>query len=230
MNKKMKIFGGRVQFKADGQPGEFRAVFATFNVVDHDNDITLPGAFKEGQAVRISSWNHGWENLPVGRGEIHSDEHEAWVEGQFFLNTEAGKEHYETIKALDELGEWSYGFRIEKWSYQQEDASGGMKMPVRILEKLDVIEVSPVMQGAGIGTRTADIKVGRRNSAKDLEDIQAVHDAAARLGAKCGDNEGDNADGDEGDGKTETEPDRKAGQLPSVFMKRIEILGIAYEQ
>lgn len=225
--KNQKIYSGRVQFKTDGQPGDFRAVFATFNVVDKDGDLTMPGAFKEGQAVRISSWNHGWENLPVGRGEIHSDEYEAWVEGKFFLDTASGKEHYETIKALDELGEWSYGFRIEKWSYQQQE--GTEERAVRILEKLDVIEVSPVMQGAGIGTRTTDIKIGRRNSAKDLEDIQAVHDAAARLGAKCGDDVGDDADGDEGDGKAETEPNRKAGQSPSVFMRRIDILGIAYE-
>ena len=226
--KDQKIYSGRVQFKADGQAGEFRAVFASFNVIDKDGDLTLPGAFKEGQAVRISSWNHGWENLPVGRGEIHSDQTEAWVEGKFFLETASGKEHYETIKALDELGEWSYGFRIEKWSYQQQQ-EGSAERAVRILEKLDVIEVSPVMQGAGIGTRTTDIKIGRRNSAKDLEDIQTVHDAAARLGAKCGANEGDDADGDEGDGKGETEPDRKPKASPSVFMKRIEILGIAYE-
>ena len=224
--KNKKVFGGRVQFKADGQPGEFRAVFATFNVVDKDGDITLPGAFKEGQSVRIASWNHGWGNLPVGRGEIHSDQTEAWVEGQFFLQTAAGKEHYETIKALDELGEWSYGFRIEKWSFQRPESPEGNT--VRILEKLDVIEVSPVMQGAGIGTHTADIKVGRRNNARDLEDIQAVHDAAARLGATCSNSE-DSADEDEGDGKAETGQPRKAGQLPSVFRQRIEIMGIAYE-
>lgn len=228
--KNKKVFGGRVQFKADGQPGEFRAVFATFNVVDKDGDITVPGAFKEGQQVRIASWNHGWENLPVGRGEIHQDQTEAWVEGQFFLQTAAGKEHYETIKALDELGEWSYGFRIEKWSMQQQEAgTNGPAMQARILEKLDVIEVSPVMQGAGIGTHTADIKIGRRHSSMDDGDIQTAHDALVRLGAKCGASEEDNADGDEDDGKTETEPDRKAGQSPSVFKLRIEIMGIAYE-
>ena len=222
--KNKKMFGNvRFEFKAEGEPGSFRAVFSSLNIEDHDADITIPGAFKEGQAVRIASWNHGWGNLPVGRGEIHSDQTEAWVEGKFFLDTAAGKEHYETIKALDELTEWSYGFRIDDYELRQVEGK-----TVRILKALDVIEVSPVMQGAGIGTHTADIKVGRRNNAKDLEDIQAVHDAAARLGATCKGDEEDDADGDEGGSTAETEKACKAVRFPSFLIQRIELFGIAY--
>mgnify|MGYP006138037809 CR=1 FL=1 len=32
------------------------AVFSTFNVVDKDGDLTLPGAIKDGTEVVISGW------------------------------------------------------------------------------------------------------------------------------------------------------------------------------
>jgi hypothetical protein len=51
---KTKSFQPQIEFKADGEPGEFTAIFSSFNTIDHDNDVTLPGAFTDGQKVRIS--------------------------------------------------------------------------------------------------------------------------------------------------------------------------------
>jgi len=148
-----KFFRGRTDFKQNGQPGEFRAIFATLNIKDADGDVTLPGAFEEGQPVRISAWGHKWDQLPVGRGTIHSDGKEAWVDGQFLLETETGKEHYNVVKGMGDLQEWSYGFQINDSIPGQFDGQD-----VRFLRKMHVIEVAPVMQGAGVDTRTADIK------------------------------------------------------------------------
>lgn len=148
-----KTYRSAIELKEDGQPGEFRAVFSTFNVIDHDHDVTLPGAFEDGRAVRISYWGHRWEDLPVGRGEIHQDEEKAWVDGRFFLDTEPGQQTYLTVKNLEELQEWSYGFDIEEsdiGTFEGED--------VQFLRRLTVYEISPVMLGAGIGTRTETIK------------------------------------------------------------------------
>jgi HK97 family phage prohead protease len=152
---KKKTFQGAIEIKEDGKPGEFRAVFSTFNVIDKDRDVTLPGAFKEGQKVRIAYWGHRWQDLPVGRGEIHADEEKAWVDGRFFMDTEAGKETYLTVKNLDELQEWSYGYDIL-------DASQGKfeDQNVQFLRSLEVYEVSPVLLGAGVDTRTEFIKEG----------------------------------------------------------------------
>lgn len=139
-------------FKAD-DAGAFRATFATLNVIDRDGDVTVPGAFKDGQAVRIAQWGHNWAVPVIGKGVIHADDRKAWVEGQFFLETIAGKETYLTVKALGGLQEWSYGFYVEKYSFgkfQNEQ--------VRFLEGLDTVEVSPVMIGAGVDTRTDSIK------------------------------------------------------------------------
>jgi len=99
MVMKMKRFVSPIEFKADGEEGEFRAVFSRLNVIDHDGEVTLPGAFEDGQAVRVSYWGHRWRDLPVGRGVIHADEEKAWVDGRFFLDTEGGKETYLTVRA-----------------------------------------------------------------------------------------------------------------------------------
>lgn len=152
--KKNKVFSSPIQLKDDSDTsGEFKAVFSTLNVVDHDKDVTLPGAFKDGQPVRISYWGHRWQDLPVGRGVVHSDDKEAWVDGKFFLDTEGGTETYKTVKNLGDLQQWSYGFDIleaHSGKFGDED--------VQFLSSLEVYEVSPVLLGAGIDTRTTDIK------------------------------------------------------------------------
>lgn len=144
-----------VELKADS-PGEFEAVFSTLNVIDHDGDVTIPGAFKQ-QDVIISSYNHGsWsEGLPVGRGSIAEDDNDmtAKVRGSFFLSTNPGKDTYETVKAVGDLQEWSYGYRVVDAEFGQFQGQS-----VRFLKRLDVFEVSPVLRGAGIDTRLTRIK------------------------------------------------------------------------
>jgi HK97 family phage prohead protease len=133
--------------------GAFRATISSLNVVDQDNDVTVPGAFKDGQRVRIARWGHNWSDLPVGKGVIHADDQRAWVDGQFLLESQHGKDTYLTVKDQEDLQEWSYGYDVldsELGQFEGKD--------VRFLKSLDVIEVSPVMLGAGIGTRTESIK------------------------------------------------------------------------
>jgi len=159
-----KTYTGNIELKGEGDPGEFTATFSTFNVIDKDGDVTLPGAFTEGQKVRISYWGHRWQDLPVGKGEIHSDETKAWVDGKFFLDTEAGLETYKTVKNLEDLQEWSYGFDIvesELGKFQDED--------VQYLKALDVHEISPVFLAAGIGTMTTSIKSEKEETTEDTQ-------------------------------------------------------------
>lgn len=159
---KQKIFTAPIVLKADGEPGEVTAVFSTLSVKDLHGDVTTPGAFADGQAVVIEPWNHGW-TLPAGKGVIKADDEKAWLEGMFFLDTEVGKENYQTVKNLGELAEWSYTFDIleaTKGEFQGQ--------PVQFLQKLDVVGVGPVTRGAGIDTRTIAIK-GAGDGAGDDE-------------------------------------------------------------
>jgi len=140
--------------KAEGDEGYVKAVFSTFNVIDHDKDVTLPGAFEEGAPVRISAFNHSSNRgqvLPVGKGVIETDATKAMLVGQFFMNTTGGRDTFETVKQLGPLGEWSYGYDVleeEKGEFGEEKAS------VNFLKSLKVHEASPVLLGAGIGTQT----------------------------------------------------------------------------
>lgn len=157
---KRKTFTAPLELKADGERGEFKAVFATFNVVDHHGDVTIPGAFEE-QEVVVEPWNHDW-TLPAGKGVVKSDDNEAWVEGQFFLDTNAGRENYQTVKNLGTLAQWSYTFDIieaNRGQYAGEE--------VRFLTKMDVVGVGPVTRGAGIDTRTVTIKSQDSKNADD---------------------------------------------------------------
>lgn len=165
----------------DEAQGIVRAVFATLNVIDHDGDVTLPGAFKQGQAVRISAFEHGsWGGLlPVGRGTISEEGDEAIVEAQFFMNTDHGRNTFHTVKGLGDLAEWSYGYEtIESEAGQL----GGQD--VRFLKEQNVIEVSPVLLGAGIDTRTLDAK-GLKSAipAHSTETVEGEWDAGAALKA-----------------------------------------------
>lgn len=148
-----KTYRGRIEFKGEDQPGHFRAEFATLNVIDHDQDVTEPGAFQDGQETVIEAWNHNYDGLPAGKGVIHEEGDKAVFEGQFFLDTLSGMEHYKTVKNLENLQQWSYTFGITDsglGTFGDED--------VRFLRGLDVWGVAPVQRGAGINTRTTDIK------------------------------------------------------------------------
>lgn len=157
----------KAELKAEGN-GEVVAVFSTFNTIDHDGDVTLPGAFTDGQKVRISAYNHtSWSGaLPVGKGVIRQDDTQAYMDGQFFMNTTHGRDTFETVKEMDDLGEWSYGYDII-------DGAPGLfeGRDVRLLRALKVHEVSPVLLGAGIGTHTVSAK------AKDLGDDELAEQA-----------------------------------------------------
>ena len=155
--------------------GSFRAVFSTFNVIDLDEDITMPGAFEDGTEVKVCSWGHGWDELNVGKGVISSDETKAWIDGQFYLDTPHGLAHYRTVKHNGGLQEWSYGFDITARS--EREVEGRM---VRVLEKVRVHEVSPVMKGAGMGTHTESIKGAEEEAeAADLAALLARLEALA---------------------------------------------------
>jgi phage head maturation protease len=146
-----------VQIK-DADQGRVEAVFSTFGVIDHDGDVTDPSAFQHGSKVLISAYNHKtWDGaLPVGKGTIEVTSSGARLKGQFFMDTQAGRDTFATVKALasDGLGEWSYGFEVEDSEHGEMEGKS-----VRVLKKLRVFEVSPVIKGAGVGTHTLAVKI-----------------------------------------------------------------------
>ncbi|MDD5095625.1 MAG: HK97 family phage prohead protease [Dehalococcoidia bacterium] len=155
MELERKSFTG-IELKED-KPGVFTAKIATLNVIDKDQDVTLPGSFPQGKSILISAYQHeSWMGaLPVGKGTVKEVGNDVIVEGEFNLKTETGREHYETIKFAPELQEWSYGFRVTK---RGEETEWNGQPVGRIIKGVDIFEASPVLRGAGIGTATLAIK------------------------------------------------------------------------
>lgn len=142
----------------DAEQGLVEAVFATFNVKDHDGDLTLPGAFASGKRVALSAYGHNavFGAVPAGKGTIQEDGDRVVFSGKFNLNTAAGRESFEAVKDMGDLQEWSYAFNIlETGQVTEEMRQAGVQ---RVLKKVDVFEVSPVLRGAGVGTETLAVK------------------------------------------------------------------------
>jgi hypothetical protein len=165
------------EFKAD-HPGTFTARVATLDKIDHDQDVTKAGAFPEGLTVQVSSYNHSSARsmlAPIGVAKIRSDGEAVFIDGEFNLDLELGKQTYLSLLFAKEHGvvtEWSYGFIATEFSFGMHDG-----IQVRFLEKLDVFEMSPVLKGAGLGTETLVLK----SSQPYQEHVETVVAAVSQL-------------------------------------------------
>lgn len=171
----------RVEIK-DAAKGEVSAVFSTFGVVDSDGDVTLPDAFDGNTEVPISSYGHGsWGGgVPVGKGRIRTTSTEAVLDGKFFLDTASGHDTFTAVKELGEMGQWSYGYdpvESERGTFEGKD--------VRFLKRLKVHEVSPVLVGAGVATRTVSAKSRNGDKAADVSYKAAIRPHSAQTTARA---------------------------------------------
>lgn len=164
-----KSFVGEVKI-LDELKGEVGAVISTFDVLDHDGDVASKASFPTGQPVIMSAYNHqSWKGaLPLGYGTIDTTDNEAHFKGQFLMNTSHGSDAFYTVKALSEQG-------LQEWSYSLSGIQShkGLKdgKPARFLDSFGVTEVSPVIKGASIGTRTTSIKGADDEFDEDQDDL-----------------------------------------------------------
>lgn len=148
------------EIKGDGEgddEGLVTARFGTSGVKDLDGDVIEAGAIGV-QDIQVSQFGHtSWMGgLPVGKGATREEGDEMLADLSFFMDTTGGRDHFVTIKALGDLGRWSFGFEIQESRAPTEDERQlGIE---RVLQKLEVFEVSPVLRAAGIDTQTVDAK------------------------------------------------------------------------
>ena len=149
----------RIELKRLDDDGSGLAKIATLEAVDHDGDTYEPGAFGE-QQVKVLA-GHSWDGVPLGKGRVFEKDGDALVEFKLNLETDAGQQWHKALKFdLDKsngppLQEWSYGFKVlESVDETREGKS------IRVLKRLEVFEVSPVVKGSGVGTGTIAIKSG----------------------------------------------------------------------
>lgn len=138
--------------------GEVAVAFSRLGEIDHDKDVTFPGAIPT-KEVPMSGYGHtSWPQrgsaLPPGKGSIKEDGNLGVFRGQFFMKTAHGHDTYETVKELGELQQWSYGFDVLDFEPKPKNYPGAR----RGLKALDIHEISPVLLGAGKSTQTLAIK------------------------------------------------------------------------
>lgn len=169
--------------------GHGLARIVTLSAVDRDGDTYARGAFswKDGGSQWVPILPaHDRKAMPLGKARVYEEGDAVYAELFLNLNSETGREWHAALKFDIEHGkavhEWSYGFGVLEKS---EERRGGEK--VRVLKRLDVHEVSPVVRGAGIGTGTLALKALDTANDDDApeEELAAVRmllPSRARLG------------------------------------------------
>ena len=173
-----------IELKEDGDTRYIEAVFSLFDTIDSDNDVTKANSLRSGYTGNKVPlvWNHDWSKV-IGRGIIETDNQKAVFKG-YFLNTEAGKEAYETVKAMQDMQQFSYGFQVLKSSKGTHIDSKGEEIPVRVLEDVKVWEVSPVLVGAQQNSFVQALKSGLQTYDDVNTEFEEVKEEESKYG-KC---------------------------------------------
>lgn len=181
-----KLIKSGVALKALDEAGRGLARIATLSAVDSDGDTYAPGAFAGGGAQTVQILPaHDRRALPLGKARIFEQGDEALAELTLNLDTAAGRDWHAALKfdldrdrsGGDPIQEWSYGFRIVDAGVETRDGEH-----VRVLKRLEVHEVSPVVKGAGVNTATLALKQGPGSHGQPFG---AAIDAAIAMAADC---------------------------------------------
>lgn len=156
---------------------------------DSYGDVIAPGAFAE----TVELWNakmaegiyvpllygHNTSDPEYNIGritEIREDERGLWVHGE--LDAENEKAQYVRKLAREgRLYQFSFAYAVNAWGEVELD-DGTL---VNELRKLDLFEVSLVQIPANQHAVITGIKSGRRNSAKDADELRAIADHAREI-------------------------------------------------
>lgn len=169
--------------KTNDAQGIVDAVFSVYGLLDLQGDVAHPGMFKRtfrerGNKVKILDNHKATSVLDVlgkplvlkelARNELPYEiqaQHPEALGGafasiQFLLDTPEGEGAY--IRLRDKaISEWSWGFDAVKVSYKQVPKNG-KTVTVRVLEDVELYEISPVLWGAQPVAMTVSAKSHRR--------------------------------------------------------------------
>jgi len=169
--------------KADDD-GSFEAAIATFGEVDKDSDIVMPGAFGSRPVSVLPA--HDNTHVPLGKTGVEERGDLAVAVGRFNVEIPAAKNWHSSIKFdlanPPAVQEWSWGFTPVEVAFEEQDGK-----QVRILHKVDLREVSPVLRGASVGTGTLFAKSAdpHKTETSDGPWDAATHGRRLTAGAKA---------------------------------------------
>ena len=153
MKLERKLIGATI--KQAGEGGTFEAVIATFGKIDHDNDIVEPGAFGDATVSVLPA--HDSMHVPLGKARIEERGDQAVAVGRFNLEIPSAADWHNALKFdlehAPSIQQWSWDFRPVETAQEHIDGE-----QIRRLIKLDTMEISPVLRGSSVGSRTISVK------------------------------------------------------------------------
>jgi HK97 family phage prohead protease len=151
-----------LEVKADEERGTFTALASVFGNVDLGGDKMVKGAFKNtlekwrksGRSIPVIL-SHQWDSLTayVGKADpraVYEDDRGLMVQGQLFMDKEAGRDVYRLMKEGLLTG-WSFGYKVP---------AGGQKKNGKVNEvtEVDLFEVGPTLVGMNPEAQLQSVK------------------------------------------------------------------------
>ena len=138
-------------------------VVATMGVTDKDDDILEPGSVGV-QRCLMGNWGHTISrgSTPIGKAGLHEEGDKLIAEVEFNPAIQSALEAYESIRFAPDLTEVSFGLIPEEWSFDSSYR--------RVIKKMRVFEVSPVVMGAGVDTGVMSVKDAKAIEYKEWKD------------------------------------------------------------
>lgn len=165
------------------EAGKGLARLAQLSAIDNDGDTYAPAAFSwptAGHQWASMIPAHDRRKMPFGKARIFEDDDWAFAELNLNLDTQVGRDWHSTLKfdldRGDPVQEWSYGYEVLDADHAQRGRDWRRK-----LKRVKVDEVSPVLRGAGIGTRTLSMKGAALKSAHFAPLIASLGELADAL-------------------------------------------------
>lgn len=225
-------------FELKAENGSIKGYFSTWTrEPDAVGDVVAKGAFTE-SFERINEnggtvpflWNHQSESLDSYIGTAYGfgeDDHGAYFEASFD-DTEMAQRARQL--AMDgRLCKFSFAYDVkDQATVELEDGRKANE-----LRKLELFEVSLVMYPANPDTSVIDVKSGRRNSAKDSEQLQEVANLAAQIQEIIGELRADDTDTTDGDseGEANAKGQKEQAEFVAAYRKaKKRLLGVKDEQ
>ena len=249
----MNIKTKTVDVKADGANGSITGYAATFiRQADSYGDVIAKGAFAEsierikaeGKTIPLL-WNHDSFDLKSFIGtvtELAEDDHGLLFTATFDATEEAQRAR--ELASDGRLCKFSFAYAVlDQGSVTLEDGTEANE-----LRKLDLFEVSLVMYPANPDTSVVDVKAapepeekaGRRNSAKDADDLNRIKELCGSIESIVNglladtrepdeqepepEEDGAKANAEEPEGANAEEPAAKSAEVQALLEKANEIL------
>lgn len=165
--------------ETDNPNGEFEIIMST-DSVDRDGEVIVKGAFEPlPDSVPVHAF-HDF-NDPIGRAVPSYDAAGRLVGRGFFGSTPRAQEIRQLV-ADGVIGHTSVGFMAAE---RKDDGDGPVQIEGAELLEVSFVSVPSNRDAAVLLVKSHEGKSGARNTGKDSERLQSIHDMAVANGAVC---------------------------------------------